>query len=58
VNKQYFHDQQDLPPELIAQMLNGKVEYIRTSSHGWIALIYIERSQLAKNQIPVTASGF
>ena len=54
LNQQYFRDHEDLSPESIAKILNGKVKYREDGTRGWIAVIYIERSELARLVVPGT----
>jgi len=54
LNQKYFRDHEDLSPVTIAKLLGGKVMYREDGDRGWVAVIYIDRSQLARLEVQAT----
>jgi hypothetical protein len=47
IDAQYFKWHQDLPPDAIAQMLDGKVVWHNERNGQWAAVLHFDRPQLA-----------
>jgi hypothetical protein len=52
LNQRYFRDHEDLSPESIAKLLGGKIMYREDGDRGWIAVIYMERLEVARLAVP------